>query len=146
MSPRDDVAGFPQINYRSDDLGCAFLPWRGAATDFSKSAKQRNRASMSQRIAWVGEREHDRTCPWTKQEQTPLQAASAAMHQSRHVPAAAPEAFKEDTQLPRNGATFFPKKSNKEVHHDTPSRSDTLGYLCICPVIMTLKVTDVIIK
>jgi hypothetical protein len=70
MPPRDDVAGFPQINYHSDDLGCAFLPRQGAATDplshgrtvaftkFRKSAKQRNRASMSQRIAWLGEHEH----------------------------------------------------------------------------------------
>jgi hypothetical protein len=82
-----------------------------------------------------------------KQQRTPFQVASAAMSQSRYVisqifvPAAAPEAFKKDTQLPRNGATFFPKKSNKEVHHDTPWRSDTLG-----SVIMTLNVTYVIIK
>ena len=48
MPPRDDVAGFPQINYHSDDLGCAFLPRQGAATDplshgrtvaFTKSSK-----------------------------------------------------------------------------------------------------------
>ena len=32
------------------------------------------------------------------------------------------------------------------MHHDTPWRSDTLGYPRICSVIMTLKVTYVIIK
>ena len=95
----------------------------------------------------------DRTCPGL--EKTPgntipsskfLQWVSHVISQI-FVPAAAPEAFKKDTQLPRNGATFFPKKSNKEVHHDTPWRQRYAGIPgYICSVIMTLKVTYVIIK